>query len=302
MFKNTNLSVKSSNDLGTLFETAVNSKNFLVTTEEIDLMNVSIVDGKLDYYQVLIVLNGSFEIHINDQTIHLVQHSIVLLTPYTIIKTKSVSGKVRLRKICVTESFICNTPFNIGTLQLFDFFLTNSGTALKLKNCQFETLEKMYSIIEAELQGDSSINNTYYISTLILAYVFKTRDVFNNCFNGDVVSAAVKTVSKFRLLILKKPNNKLDFYAEKLNISTPHLIRIVRKVTGKTPHALISESLLINAKILLKNPNITITEISEELSFSDNSSFGKFFKKHTGFSPHLYRSNPFGNSAASHSC
>ena len=40
---------------------------------------------------------------------------------------------------------------------------------------------------------------------------------------------------------------------------------------------------------LLRDPELTIQQIAEELSFSDQSSFGKFFKRHSGVSPLKYR-------------
>jgi AraC-like DNA-binding protein len=40
---------------------------------------------------------------------------------------------------------------------------------------------------------------------------------------------------------------------------------------------------------LLRDPEMTIQQIAEELSFADQSSFGKFFKKQTGLSPLKYR-------------
>jgi AraC-like DNA-binding protein len=43
------------------------------------------------------------------------------------------------------------------------------------------------------------------------------------------------------------------------------------------------------ASRLLREPELSIQEIAEKLSFSDQSSFGKFFKKHTGISPLKYR-------------
>ncbi len=40
---------------------------------------------------------------------------------------------------------------------------------------------------------------------------------------------------------------------------------------------------------MLRDPDMTISEIAEELSFSDQSSFGKFFRKHMGIPPLKYR-------------
>ena len=39
----------------------------------------------------------------------------------------------------------------------------------------------------------------------------------------------------------------------------------------------------------MKNTNMTIQQIACELSFPKASSFGTFFKKHTGLSPKNYR-------------
>ena len=39
------------------------------------------------------------------------------------------------------------------------------------------------------------------------------------------------------------------------------------------------------------DPDMTIQQVAEKMSFSDQSSFGKFFKKHTGLSPLRYRQN-----------
>ena len=43
------------------------------------------------------------------------------------------------------------------------------------------------------------------------------------------------------------------------------------------------------ASKLLRDPELTIQQVASMLSFADQSSFGKFFKKHTGVSPMKYR-------------
>jgi AraC-like DNA-binding protein len=46
---------------------------------------------------------------------------------------------------------------------------------------------------------------------------------------------------------------------------------------------------MTEAKILLRNPSLSIQQIADQLNFSDQSSFGKFFKKHHRMSPLEYR-------------
>jgi AraC-like DNA-binding protein len=52
---------------------------------------------------------------------------------------------------------------------------------------------------------------------------------------------------------------------------------------------------MLQAKRLLTNPNLTITEIAWQLNFTDNSYFTKFFRKIAGVSPEEFRKNILNN-------
>lgn len=81
----------------------------------------------------------------------------------------------------------------------------------------------------------------------------------------------------------------VDFYAEKLCISKQYLSLIVKDKTHVSIGKIISLVRVEEASRLLRNPDLTLQQIAEELSFADQSSFGKFFKKHSGLTPMKYR-------------
>ena len=81
----------------------------------------------------------------------------------------------------------------------------------------------------------------------------------------------------------------VGFYAEKLCISKQYLSLIVKRKTRVPISTILSAMRTEAASRLLREPELSIQEIAEKLSFSDQSSFGKFFKKHTGISPLKYR-------------
>lgn len=83
----------------------------------------------------------------------------------------------------------------------------------------------------------------------------------------------------------------VEFYAEKLCISKQYLSLIVKEKTRVTVGTIIAAMRAEAAATLLRDPGKTIQQIAEELSFADQSSFGKFFKKHAGTSPLKYRQN-----------
>lgn len=78
-------------------------------------------------------------------------------------------------------------------------------------------------------------------------------------------------------------------YADMLAITPSHLNDTIKKVTGSTASAHISERILLEAKRLLFNTNHSIKEIAFMLGFDDPTYFGRFFRKSTHFTPGDFR-------------
>ncbi|MES2277021.1 MAG: helix-turn-helix transcriptional regulator [Bacteroidota bacterium] len=98
-------------------------------------------------------------------------------------------------------------------------------------------------------------------------------------------------LKNFRKLIeenftkLKLPKD----YAALLYITPNHLNALCNDILGQPAGELIRNRVALEAKRLLINFNLNITEVSYRLNFADNSYFSKFFKKQTGLSPEEFR-------------
>ena len=105
------------------------------------------------------------------------------------------------------------------------------------------------------------------------------------------VSRADTIFRLFRKLLAEnyRKEHELLFYATSLNVSRTYLSRMIRQVSGKTVNDYIKEVLYRDARRLLIFTDLTVKEIAEQLGFSDQSSFGKFFKKESGTSPANFR-------------
>lgn len=86
-----------------------------------------------------------------------------------------------------------------------------------------------------------------------------------------------------------KSIHSISSYADLLHVSPNHLNKYVKLKTGKTASHFLKEHLLLEAKVLLYQSNLTIKEISNELGFNDLSYFGRFFKNNTGYTPSEFR-------------
>lgn len=78
-------------------------------------------------------------------------------------------------------------------------------------------------------------------------------------------------------------------YAEVLRIHTNYLNSAVKEVSGKTTSACIGDRVAKEAKKMLKEPYLSISEIAYALGFEYPSYFNNFFKKATGTVPSVFR-------------
>jgi AraC family transcriptional activator of pobA len=86
-------------------------------------------------------------------------------------------------------------------------------------------------------------------------------------------------------------HKQVSEYAQLLNLSAWQLNTITKTTLGKTCSELINEYIILESKRYLLATNHQIKEIAWHLGYEDISYFIRFFKKHTGYSPELFRHN-----------
>jgi AraC family transcriptional activator of pobA len=78
-------------------------------------------------------------------------------------------------------------------------------------------------------------------------------------------------------------------YAAKLFVTANYLNALCKKTLGKPAGEIIRNRLLLEAKRMLVNADLSISQVALQLNFTDPSHFGKFFKKATGQSPEEFK-------------
>lgn len=80
-------------------------------------------------------------------------------------------------------------------------------------------------------------------------------------------------------------------YAKLLFITPNHLNAICIQFAGKSAGDMIRSRVLLEAKRLLLNSSLTISEIASYLNFETHSYFSRFFKKEENISPESFKKN-----------
>ena len=81
----------------------------------------------------------------------------------------------------------------------------------------------------------------------------------------------------------------VKFYADLLNVSSRYLAQVTRRISGKSPKAIIDDYLIHEIELQLKTTDNTVQEIAYRFGFSSQAHFTKFFKKLKGVSPTEFR-------------
>lgn len=83
--------------------------------------------------------------------------------------------------------------------------------------------------------------------------------------------------------------NDVHFYADQLNVSSRYLAQVTRRISGKTPKAVIDEYILHEIETDLSTTTRSVQEIAYATGFSSQAHLTHFFKKMKGITPSLYR-------------
>lgn len=96
---------------------------------------------------------------------------------------------------------------------------------------------------------------------------------------------------KFAMLVFenRETHREVAYCADQLCISPLYLTKVIQEVNGQSARDMIADYTIIGIKALLRNADITIKDVVRQSGFSSQSSFSRFFRKHTDMSPLEYR-------------
>ena len=191
---------------------------------------------------------------------------------------------------------LCLEPFFFDSLSIGNYVykrLYNSSHTtyvLRLEDSDTGHIRKTLDLMSHYLTSDHPAEMA---GSLVNFLLLQITEIFHsqNVHPAGRVRRSDALFRLFRKLLAEnyRKEHELQFYADSLHISQTYLSRVIRQVSGKTVNNYIAEALYTDARRLLVFTDLTVKEIAEQLGFSDQSSFGKFFKKKSETSPANFR-------------
>jgi AraC-like DNA-binding protein len=190
---------------------------------------------------------------------------------------------------CHFDIEIFNRKFTKPDILTYFPFLEFIGNPLVTVNDEAKIhIINTLSRLEKENTGDTKIDLDI-ISINLLALFIEVRQFAKQDKITENAAFRVAQQYKSRLTQFIYEKHTVAEYAAMLNLSPNHLNKCVKAATGKPAQELLSEMVLLEAKVLLKQTSLAVNEIAWKTGKEDPSDFIRFFKSKTGYTPTEYR-------------
>lgn len=240
---------------------------------------------------VFICLKGKGKIVVDMHTLHIQKGSFVLLLPYSVIQIIEISEDAEVTLVATGFGFL----EKLAISQPVENYITRiqEEPCLLLNEQQLREAKAMYEFVEkqyAEACGPlaQEIQNTLMT---YLALEIVTFFAINQPTEKRKLSRQEQVFRNFTLSLSKnfKEHRTVEFYADEACLTPKHFSTVIKAKSGKLPTEWITERTIVLIKFLLDNTDMSIQEISNDLNFSNQSFFTRYFKSNTGLTPSAYR-------------
>ncbi|MBL4559837.1 MAG: helix-turn-helix transcriptional regulator [Labilibaculum sp.] len=243
---------------------------------------------KMDLISVAICTKGSAIISVNLIRYELKAPCLLFFLPNQTIEYGNTSADFKVLFIAFSKDFV--KSLEIGK----KFQLSNSiarNACVSLSEDEVESFTDYYRFMEKTMKLNDNPYQLEIARNLTIA-IFYLRGYYIHKLSKEPEKNTTDVIVKqFTNLVEAhfKTNRRIEFYAVQLNRTPKYLSSIIKKQSNLYAGDWINNRVILEAKALMSSTNMNIQQISYELNFTTQSSFGKYFKRLTGISPRDYK-------------
>ena len=222
--------------------------------------------------------------------------SMSFVKPHQKVVFKNIELEEKGFLILIHEDFLPGTVL-YNEIKKYGSFDYEVNEALHLSPSEEDIIWNLYFSIEKEYNNNTDeLSKAIIVSHLDSMLKYAQRFYKRQFINRTTLSGS--TITKFNALLATNLEERkvkeiglptVALMAEKLNISSRYLTDLLKEETGKTALELIHLFLIGEAKNLLAEGELNVSEISQLLGFDNTTYFSRLFKKEVGTSPNKFK-------------
>ncbi len=212
------------------------------------------------------------------------------LLPHHVIRHDEISDDYGVLSIFINTSYYHKLN-SLGRLprHYFPFFVTS----IPLDTKQFDLMLSGFRML-----GELSTFNDSLRDELICK-MCDVLAIMGDEFIMQKIPAISKTQKHFiqlfedfytAIMLHYRESREVTYYARLQSLTPKYFATVIKQTTGQSSSQWINNYVIVQAKWMLQHEHHkTVQQIANQLGFSEQASFSRFFKLHNGISPTEYR-------------
>lgn len=242
----------------------------------------------------ILCYKGTLDFKFDNRPFRLEAQCAMIITVQRLLEDIQPSPDFKAKCVYIIQPYLeyCSPRSNYGIKGSFSLF---QNPVMHLQHEQFECLDMDFHFIEYRYNQDTHRfqDDIMYCCTQALFLDF--FDVRAHELNDDqqpVTEQNASIISRF-MSLLNEGNyvtqREVTWYADKLFVTSKYLSEVCKSVSGHAANYWINRFTTIHIRRLLRERDLSFTQISDMFHFSSPAYFSRFVQKNLGVTPSAFR-------------
>ena len=246
-----------------------------------------------DFFEILLFKSAKGTLILNQQKINITDNTVIFISPFQkrqwILEQEGLDFTVLIFQENFLNDFFSDKFF---TYRLLYFYQLNYPLHISIEREQLQKILEQLMEIKYELVN-SRTDSIHIIRSLTYYLLLKFNRIYADKNNLSIERAENNFAYQFKQLleIHIREKQRIEFYADLLNVSRISINTCVKKQFNVTATELLKQRLLFEIKNDLIHSGKTIAEIAYDLHFSEPGHMMRFFKSQTGITSSQFLSD-----------
>ncbi|WP_294472570.1 helix-turn-helix domain-containing protein [uncultured Bacteroides sp.] len=239
----------------------------------------------------ILCTEGTLKATVNLLEVVIKKNDFIVLLPNSFIQIHEVSSDTSLCVAVFSSEFMASGNYVQTLLESMPTILNNPVVSLDDEIAGF--YRSLYPLLIRAYTFPYTLENKEILRSVLAIFLQGAKDLYKR--HRGVIDEPGKRENELHrqfvqlLMTYYNQEHEVSFYAKRCGVTPSHFSNAIRKASGHSPLAMITEVLVMNAKTQLKSSRLPVKEIAFSLGFDNLSFFNKYFRKHVGMTPQEYR-------------
>jgi len=252
----------------------------------------TMVYNQREYYKISLIRGKSIAEYA-DKVIEIEQYALLFATPKIPYRWVPQNEDQKGYFCVFTSDFLLPSKSGM-VLDELPIFRTGGCPVFEISETQANDMVLIYKKMQEEIASTYlfkyDLIRNFLMELIHYGQKLEPLTTYNHTHNASARISSLFIELLERQFPIASPEQKFTLrtakdFADRLSVHSNHLNKVLKENTGKTTTEHISNRLVQEAKILLKQTDWNISEIAYSLGFEQLSHFSSFFKKQTHLSP-----------------